>query len=445
MWAPPYQKVPTGVQKGSSLQPQVRVRPRGYGERLKVIREDWDSVQSAAEADDEDEAVVRSFGKMCAFSNQVMGQETENWMEELLEVFHVLVERISNPSLLQEECELLAISVSKSKEIDFGKFKPVMMAALRSLLPKTWSTSHETAWEWLWQTIARNLKEATAKVRMYKPYNAHLFSVLGDEFHKPKIEMVDELSALGLRHVGYGVPIELFGPFADSCVEVIKPVIDALPEGKALAASGDAFGLSPKNDSPMVPTKSGSGDAAPLGPYRPSESEDRLEKIGHLMLEGFRWSIGLVSRVLVRTIIEGSTAVMQAIHQADPKRLRRALREAPRSERFTWQLSVRVGSQSISPLYWALRSGAHNVAKTMIQDVLTIRADRDNYYYGVNDLFRLQPDVGPSNLPQGLATCRTHRAVNRLIYIYNYIYNYIIYNYIINIDIRETSGLVCFS
>ncbi|CAK9034042.1 unnamed protein product [Durusdinium trenchii] len=391
-----------------------------YGERLKVIREDWDSVQSAAEADDEDEAVVRSFGKMCAFSNQVMGQETENWMEELLEVFHVLVERISNPSLLQEECELLAISVSKSKEIDFGKFKPVMMAALRSLLPKTWSTSHETAWEWLWQTIARNLKEATAKVRMYKPYNAHLFSVLGDEqlehfrstiythffskcaasqdlfkqsltrlryiadrvlqssydmFHKPKIEMVDELSALGLRHVGYGVPIELFGPFADSCVEVIKPVIDALPEGKALAASGDAFGLSPKNDSPMVPTKSGSGDAA------------------HLMLEGFRWSIGLVSRVLVRTIIEGSTAVMQAIHQADPKRLRRALREAPRSERFTWQLSVRVGSQSISPLYWALRSGAHNVAKTMIQDVLTIRADRDNYYYGVNDLFRLQPDV----------------------------------------------------
>ena len=33
-----------------------------------MIREDWDSVQSAAEADDEDEAVVRSFGKMCAFS-----------------------------------------------------------------------------------------------------------------------------------------------------------------------------------------------------------------------------------------------------------------------------------------------------------------------------------------------------------------------------------------
>ena len=29
----------------------------------------------------------------------------------------------------------------------------------------------------------------------------------------------------------------------------------------------------------------------------------------------------------------------------------------------------------------------------MIQDVLTIRADRDRYYYGVSDLFHLQPDV----------------------------------------------------
>ncbi|CAK9049710.1 unnamed protein product [Durusdinium trenchii] len=382
-----------------------------YGERLRVIHEDWNSVQTNAE--DEDETVVRSFPKMCAFSNEVMGQETEAWMEELLQVFEVLVEKISSPSLLQEECELLAISmITKSKDIDFERFKPVMMAALRSLLPKTWSTAHETAWEWLWATISQNLQEATMKARAFKPYNAHLFSVLGEEqlehfrntiyvdffskcaasqdlfkqsqtrlryiadrvlqssydmFHKPKDEMVDDLSALGLRHVGYGVPIELFGPFTDSCVEVMKPLIEALPTGES---------------SKMI-----------LCPADRAHELPECELSKHLTLEGFRWSIGLVSRVLVRTIIEGSTAVMQAIHQDDSKRLRRALREAPRSERFTWQLSIRVGSQSISPLYWALRSGAHSVAKTVIQDVLTIRADRDRYYYGVNDLFRLQPDV----------------------------------------------------
>ena len=85
-----------------------------------------------------------------------------------------------------------------------------MLAALRSLLPKQWSTKHETAWEWLWLTVARNLKdsqpkkhsgmklfrwwmfhnesdwsfwtkESTMKVRAFKPYNAKLFSSLSEE------------------------------------------------------------------------------------------------------------------------------------------------------------------------------------------------------------------------------------------------------------------------
>ena len=41
---------------------------------------------------------------MCAFSNEVMGQKTEGWMEELLKVFHVLVDMISSPVHLQEAC-----------------------------------------------------------------------------------------------------------------------------------------------------------------------------------------------------------------------------------------------------------------------------------------------------------------------------------------------------
>ena len=57
------------------------------------------------------------------------------------------------------------------------------------------------------------------------------------------------------------------------------------------------------------------------------------------MIEGFRWSIALTARVLVRTIMDGSTAVMQAIHFDDAKRLRRALLDAPRNQRCIWQLA----------------------------------------------------------------------------------------------------------
>mmetsp|Transcript_27450 Transcript_27450/g.64573 ORF Transcript_27450/g.64573 Transcript_27450/m.64573 type:complete len:346 (-) Transcript_27450:1073-2110(-) len=135
-----------------------------YGKRLSVIQTDWDNIQNTANAEDEESEVVRSFPKMCAFSNEVMGQPTEGWMEELLAVFCVLVERVGNPSHLVEECDLLSLAmVARSEEIKFERFKPVMLAALRSLLPQTWSRAHEEAWEWLWATISRNLTESTMK------------------------------------------------------------------------------------------------------------------------------------------------------------------------------------------------------------------------------------------------------------------------------------------
>jgi len=423
-----------------------------YGERLRIIKDDWAVVQQSSknkeerekeqkehkeqkeeEKDEqgqsaevveeeevrEDGAETFSFGRMCAFSNEVMGQKTEGWMLELLQVFNVLVDMISSPVHLQEECDLLAINlITKSANINFEKFKPVMLAALRSLLPKQWSTSHENAWEWLWSTVARNLNESTMKVRAFKPYNVKMFSNLTEEqldrfranifteffarsqasqdlfkqsqtrlryiadrvlqsssdmFQKNKDETLDDLSALGLRHVGYGIPIELFGPFVEVCVEVMKPLIgefiNKIDSTKMVWCPKDRAHQLPEKDIPE-----------------------------HMMIEGFRWSIGLTARVLVRTIMDGSTAVMQAIHFDDSKRLRRALIDAPRVERCVWQLAVQVGSQSISPLFWALRSGAHDTAKTMIEDVLTIRADRDNYYFGADELFQYQPNIADNVL-----------------------------------------------
>ncbi|CAK9102503.1 Retrovirus-related Pol polyprotein from transposon TNT 1-94 [Durusdinium trenchii] len=413
-----------------------------YGERLRVIKEDWAVVQQASKHESEkasnqgenqgegdgeggdeetkdDSAETFSFGRMCAFSNEVMGQKTEGWMLELLQVFDILVEMISSPVHLQEECDLLAINlITKSTSIDFEKFKPVMLAALRSLLPKQWSTLHENAWEWLWMTVARNLNESTMKVRAFKPYNAKMFSQLREEqldrfradifteffarsqasqdlfkqsqsrlryiadrvlqssydmFHKNKDETLDDLSALGLRHVGYGIPIELFGPFVDVCVNVMHPMVQEFPNEN----ESTKMMWCPKDKAHQIQEK---------------------EMPEHMMIEGFRWSIGLTARVLVRTIMDGSTAVMQAIHFDDSKRLRRALLDAPRVERAVWQLAVQVGSQSISPLFWALRSGAHDTAKTMIQDVLTIRADRDHYYFGADELFRFQPNIADNIL-----------------------------------------------
>ena len=38
---------------------------------------------------------------------------------------------------------------------------------------------------------------------------------------------------------------------------------------------------------------------------------------------------------------------------------------------------TQVGTQNISPLFWSIESGSLEAARAMIQDLLTIRADRD--------------------------------------------------------------------
>merc|ERR1719162_1673194 len=110
-------------------------------------------------------------------------------------------------------------------------------------------------------------------------------------------------------------------------------------------------------------------------------------------VESFRWSLGLVSKMLVRTIQEGSTIVMKAINSNSTKQLKKAISCAPRGERSAWLLIVQVGTQDISPLAWSIESGALIVSQEIINDLLTIRADRDRYYYGMDDLFKRHPDI----------------------------------------------------
>ena len=73
--------------------------------------------------------------------------------------------------------------------------------------------------------------------------------------------------------------------------------------------------------------------------------------------------------------------------------LKKAIGCAPRGERATWLLTVQVGTQRISPLYWSIESGALDSALAIINDLLTMRADRDRYYYGMDSLFARHPEI----------------------------------------------------
>ena len=49
--------------------------------------------------------------------------------------------------------------------------------------------------------------------------------------------------------------------------------------------------------------------------------------------------------------------------------------------------------RSISPLYWSINNGSVDCAKLILEDLLSIRADRENYYYGADALFFYHPEL----------------------------------------------------
>ncbi|CAE8630695.1 unnamed protein product [Polarella glacialis] len=329
-----------------------------------------------------------SFGGMFQVNAAVMGhaRAANSWMKDILDIFEKLVVNVSSFRRLKEESEILVLRLAMydKADIDFPKFKSCLLAALRSTLPQSWSTSHEEAWTWLWDNLVRMLQPNMDKPRIYEdvldnamkrmssktqfkirqdvytlffelaPAGQNFFKQSDTRLHfiaelvvnmtldlfKDPQRMVADISALGLRHVGYGIPLDLFTPFVSSYVTVMRR-------------------------------------------YRQSE----------LLGEAFQWSLVLISEVLVRTIKEGSTTVMKAIALNSTRSLVKAVTLAPRGQRATWLLHVQVGEQYISPLIWAIDAGSINVADTILKDLLTIRADRMRYYYGVDELFSKHPDI----------------------------------------------------
>ncbi|CAE7896453.1 cep120, partial [Symbiodinium sp. KB8] len=365
--------------------------------KVEEVMEDEDSPKEHRQRDMDEESdlggkaagkevkVPNTFKDMFLFNAAVMGFGTSNWMSLILEQFDAIVTNVANSYRLSEECDVLTLVLSKYEgTILLNEYRSVMLATLRSLAPKEWDSDHEVAWGWLWENVEKILKGQLGKPKtqekalerfisnlsqdmvdyfrkeLYKRFfqNApsgqdhfkqsttrlyfladRMVETTMDMFRQPR-KMVQEISGLGLRHVGYGIPTELFGPYVSAGVDVVRSM---------------------------------------------TTDENALS--------GFRWSLTLVSKILVRAVSEGATLVMRAINTNQELALKKAISIAPRGKRATELLNISVGTQSISPLFWAIESGALNSARAMIVDLLTIRADRDVYYYGCDDLFTRHPDI----------------------------------------------------
>jgi len=226
-------------------------------------------VELGAEFQAGDVKVPDTFPEMCLFNAAVMGYSNSKWMRLVLTHWDAMATNVANTYRLQEECDVCSLVLAKYKgTINLYEFKAVMLSSLRSVLPAEWDMDHEVAWNWLWDNVERMLKAMFGLPSTYEKAIRNMILDLSeesrDQFRKGVFSkffaaspagsnwlkqstgrlyfiadrimeislemlsephrMVDEISALGLRHVGYGVPTEFFPPLVHAYVEAIREV-----------------------------------------------------------------------------------------------------------------------------------------------------------------------------------------------------------------------------
>lgn len=329
------------------------------------------------------EDVPTNFAEMFNFNVSAMGfGASEPWMSMVLDQLDDLVMNVANTTRMKEECEKLALFLSKHQgPVVLSEVRSVALSSLKSFV-SAWDEEHETAWTWFWSNVERLLSELDGKLQVQEQelekfmqsstslghvvQNVHLkffeIAPASQDFfkesktrmyhiaertleltllmHREPKETVDQLSSLGLRHVGMSIPVEFFPPFVQAAVEALQEVTS-----------------------------------------------------DEMVVNAFRWSVTLIGKILSRTVTEGSTLVMRAITLNDRLFLQKAVAFTARSQRASQLLYVTVGTRSISPLLWAIENASLTAADAILQDLLTIRADRHNYYYGCDALFARHPDI----------------------------------------------------
>ncbi|CAE7275460.1 unnamed protein product, partial [Symbiodinium pilosum] len=131
--------------------------------------------------------VPTNFKEMFFFNAAVMGFGQNNqWMQLILDQFDDIVVHAADSYRLQEECDILSLVLAQHKgsKVRLTDFKAIMLASLRSLLPKDWDSNHEVAWNWLWENTERILRAHVGKPAVHqKALERFVQSLTEDQLH----------------------------------------------------------------------------------------------------------------------------------------------------------------------------------------------------------------------------------------------------------------------
>lgn len=272
-------------------------------------------------------ASTMDFSELVVMNAGIIGANM-SYTKILLSFFEELLAPVVNGQVGEAEvaADIVALRFFREAqgEVQFKDFKTSMLASARALLPDTWDTTHETAWIAAWDCIAEQLERAIPLPCRYVKAVQHFVAGLSKEqrhqlgvktfdrlfresevssyfkssnmrlafivkqaldysarlFDEPA-QMVEEMQALGLKHIMFQAQAKFFHPWASALVAEVQQIC---------------------------------------------QDEE--------VVEGMNYAMCIIASIMGQAVETGSTPVLQAVANDDVKALKRALQAAPRAARF---------------------------------------------------------------------------------------------------------------
>ena len=376
----------------SSKLPDTEMSARNMGDDEESHAGDDDDIKKPVK--------VGKDGKECEVRKAKRGKTTvaqedaiDAWGTELYDMLQIVMDMLWEPEQMNERLIVIATKFflwgMKCEHLDdvgdalHQSMRVVLECPCAECGNHEWNDEISDAWAWVWgmvktsftktigsleadhHKIVREMWELAKTQKTSDEIGDALYAELGREapfvlhlFQRPKklqaymwmqaLELLvvftevpekffEELRLLTIRHIKYGVKAEYIKPF-----------------GKAVMAGLEGlFG---------------------------EEAWTPVNQAAWAKL----WQ--RVSTCVTRSLNVGTNLITVSLVNGDLERLQGAITCAPRRERVSWVCRVEVYGSILSPIYWAIRDGKFDIANFLITDALGIKADRDNYYYGREEL-----------------------------------------------------------
>jgi hypothetical protein len=271
--------------------------------------------------------IPQTFKEMCLLNAGMTGANLK-YIETVESCFERIVGATTQGDYprLESEANIMALRIHKDVKgkLVLREFKTCMLASLRSLLPKSWSISHEAAWSTMWDMVqailtttlplpgkyekAVNAAIADMSEEDKKKYGLNAFnrffakqkkaedhfntsnarlSVLAihglelcADIYKEPTRLCDMVTSLGLKHIMYNISVEYFDAFVEAMVEELECWVK---DPNAVA--------------------------------------------------GVEWAMTQIAAIMIYTIREGSNPLLQAVITNNQKKVRAALAPLAKKDR----------------------------------------------------------------------------------------------------------------